>query len=170
MPIQNYSKGRAKHQQEQNAVANGLKYPDIRLKKGGLVVGKAGKGYTEIQQGQQGQVLTSDDDSETGFSWGDTLANISSIPFEVGTEGEVGQLKLRYLEGNLPASATVTIEHGCKGKILNVSVQAYNDNAGYFQNTQDEHGFTEDGNIKITSLHADFQNNAYRIMIFYLAE
>ena len=113
------------------------------------------------------KVLMSDASSNTGAS----CINRLLIPVEIGDTGRVANMKIRYLEGNLANSATVNIRHGCKGKVVGVLLVGYNDSSNFFQHTQEEHGFSQEGDyVKFTSLHADFRNNEYRILVFYFAD
>ena len=110
------------------------------------------------------KVLMSDATSKTGASWIDRML----IPIEIGDKGNSANMKMKLLEGTMANSSTVTIPHGCDGSVINVSVQIWNSSSGFFHNTQDEHGFTEDGKIKLTGVDADFRNQPYRIVVFYV--
>jgi len=111
------------------------------------------------------KVLMSDATSKTGASWIDRML----MPIEVGDTGNISNIRVRYLNGTMPNLTNPTIRHGCQGIIVSVSIQCAS-GAGFFHNTQDEHGFTDDGFIKLTGLDSGFKNNEYRILIFYLPD
>ena len=89
-----------------------------KIKRGGIVVGEVGKGYSETRPTKGHQVMVSDVESPKGVSWVDKI----DTPFENGGPANISNLRKKYLEGTTANASATVFNHGCPGRILGISV------------------------------------------------